>query len=349
MTEFASIADLLADYERRRDSIDAAIRKQLQNVEQLSSDLRAMEFGIETLHRVKALPADPADLAAAGRAALQEIAGAWLGSADSKESLHTEPPPRQRQDVRGPVLALIGNSSTELSLDEICRLLPDLKDGSIRAALRALVASMQIKESGGLYCLAAVEQPSREDREDDPRWAYVRATTPMGQLTYRETLTEAGFSDSEIASLEAEATTNHRIEIDDPTAKFHFPSRARRAPGDSDPPAPAEPQPGTDEGGRLVVDETQKPPPFQTVQVAGRSLFAHEREPDTRAITDTSPEAQAASLRAAIEHAGPAGLDEENACVDPLVIAAGIEAGWLRRTTDDRGARLWIAEREAAK
>lgn len=37
-----------------------------------------------------------------------------------------------------------------------------------------------------------------------------------------------------------------------------------------------------------------------------------------------------------------------NARVDPLVIAAGIEEGWLRRTEDDRGVRLWIAEQEAA-
>lgn len=74
------------------------------------------------------------------------------------------------------------------------------------------------------------------------------------------------------------------------------------------------------------------PPPHPRYFAAG----------DQAALRAADFGSQSDALRAAVEKAGPMGLIEDNTFVNPAVIAAAIDEGWLDRTDDDRGARLWL-------
>lgn len=257
MSDFGSIAELRADLQRQDNEISDTIEASAETIEAMKIERRIVAARRETLDQVEAIQAQGNHLSAPQNQAVVPQ--------KQPEGNH----PRQRQDVRGPVLALLqecrdGPDAFAYTLDGMIGSLPHLKPNSVRAALVSLVYAGEVATNNGLYY---IEQPSRDNREDD--------------------------------------------ELDEPVG--------------GDPPV-------------LAV-------PF----IAPVARDYRATEPDPRTLTDTSPESQAKALRAAVERAGPAGLSEENACVDPLVIAAGIEAGWLRRTEDDRSVRLWIAEKDAAE
>lgn len=307
MTDFLTLADFRASLQRQHDAYGPMI-------EDLRVAERIAAARVETAIQAEAIQAAQTPFGKI-EAGLQD-ALAYARGDETRATVHVVQSPRQRQDVRGPVLALLRQRSerprdlgVELSIDNICEDLPSLKRSSIIAALRAAVKAGQISEENEVYY---IEQPSRGDREERPTAA---------EEFVRRDHEETGGPTPELRQV------------------YKAYSDMLRAPADSDPPTLAVPSPcaATFNGVPLVKDPPDSEKPYH-------GAFPPP-PPDPRTLTDTSPESQAKALRAAVERAGPAGLSEENACVDPAVIAAGAAAGWLNR--DD--GRLWIAEQEAAQ
>lgn len=161
MTDFTSLADFRASLQRQLAAYGPMI-------EDLQIERRIAAARLEVLDQVEAIQDAEIRLAIAeGRFDVGEPPadfGEKFAPLPDVEEPPAERAPRQRQDVRGPVLALLQNSATELTAEEIGKLLPDRRPASIRAALHSMVMAAEIETNGtGLYY---IEQPSRDNREE---------------------------------------------------------------------------------------------------------------------------------------------------------------------------------------
>lgn len=246
------------------------------------------------------------------------------------------PVPRQRQDVRGPVLALIRDSfPDEWTIEAVARELPALKAPSIRAALQSLAQQGEIRTNGsGLYWAWAHEQAPVAAPDAAPASA---VATPLDD---RQGGDSGRHSDAALAAETPTAAANP----DD----RHSEDGGRHPPEDEVVIAWSEPT-TTTYPGALASGVAAAALAKSVQETEDRRVPRHTAEPepawhDERVVTDASPEGQAHALRAAVKNAGPAGLPEDDAWIDPVIIMAAVEEGWLDRTEDDRGVRLWLRE-----
>lgn len=292
MTE--SVAEFRADLQRQFDAFDDVLQAHRTVIAETEREREMVALQIATIDRVMAMqPAPPAFPQTAAMNVGDTIS--WNGEQrviTHVLSAEQPAPPRtaQRADVRGPVLALIRNSASGLTLGEICALLPDLKPTSIRAALDAAHRRGEINARGGFY------------RKLDRLSASAPPTPEDAALGERGNIAELGMTPRDDRQDEDSNRHNNASELSFGREAALADSEYRRVPRHAEP------------------------------------------EPDARSLTDTSPEAQATALRAAVFKAGRAGLPEENSWVAPAVIAAAIEDGWLSRTEHDK--RLWLRDAE---